>query len=105
MFKNQFRCKLCDRPMPPRVYEAHLKKSHTPEEVAGQIEKNEKEIKEAQGAFNQDLLSLVKDNTPPELPKSVIKEFDWGEVYPCSWCGEEFPAKAMSFHSWVKHRV
>ena len=100
---SSFKCKICDRPMPPRVYEFHLKKSHTEEEVQTQVEKNEKELSE------------ILEEKPIAIPKVVqekldeIKEpkkiFDWGEVYPCNTCGEEYPAKAMPFHSWVKHRV
>lgn len=101
---GSFKCNLCGRPMPPRVYEAHLKKSHTPEEVQVKVEANEKEIKEAQGSFNQDLLSFVKDVAPIEVMLGR-EPFDWGEIYPCNSCGEEYPAKAMPFHSWVKHRV
>ena len=98
MFKNQFRCKICDRPMPPRVYEAHLKKSHTPEEVQGQVDKNEKELVEITQTFTKDTFKEIAEN-------KNNKSFDWGEVYPCNTCGEEYPAKAMPFHSWVKHRI
>ena len=104
MWKNTFRCKICDRPMPPRVYEAHLKKSHTPEEVQTQVEKNETEI--------DSLVANLPDSTGKLENWEEYKErmqpkpvFDWGEVYPCATCGEEYPAKAMPFHSWVRHRV
>ena len=86
--------------MPPRVYEFHLKKSHTEEEVKAQVEKNEKEI---------DGLTKIDELDAGEhtgfTPVETKKEFDWGEVYACASCGEEYPAKAMPFHSWVKHRI
>ena len=101
--------------MPPRVYEFHLKKSHTPEEVQVQIKKNEEEIKEIKitgepmvGGAICTIHGGVSDDPEWKCPQcEVVKagSFDWGEVYPCAWCKEEFPAKAMPFHSWVKHRV
>ena len=100
-----FKCKICDRPMPPRVYEFHLKKSHTPEEVQTQVGKNDKE-----------LFSLTNENIVKASEKTVEavqsleetlknKPFDWGEVYPCGSCGEEYPAKAMPWHSKQAHGV
>lgn len=103
---SSFKCNLCNRSMPPGVYEAHLKKSHTPEEVQGKIQANEKEIKKL-GVENV----FVATEQVGKLANAVSdlanrkEEFDWGEVYPCAACGEKFPAKAMDFHSWVKHRV
>ena len=102
MWKNTFKCKICDRPMPPRVYEFHLKKSHTPEEIQRQMEKNNTTLAELQTQFDKKTEELGEVFTE-QIVKN--KPFDWGEVYPCSTCKEEYPAKAMPFHSWVKHRV
>ena len=39
-----------------------------------------------------------------EEPKEEVKpKFDWGETETCAACGEEYPAKAMPFHSRVAH--
>ena len=106
MWKNTFKCNLCNRPMPPSVYEAHLKKSHTPEEVQAQVEKNGKELEK----LGVDKVFVATEQVE-KLADAVSdlantkQGFDWGEVYPCSACGEKYPAKAMPFHSWVKHRI
>lgn len=102
MWKNTFKCKICDRPMPPKVYEFHLKKSHTPEEVKAKVEANEKEIVEITTEIRRDNNPFIAVEGYKQL---TTPPFDWGEVYPCNTCGEEYPAKAMPFHSWVKHRV
>lgn len=90
--------------MPPRVYEAHLKKSHTPEEVQGQIKKNDEEIKTIYGppytSEGQATTLVVKP-----LYGSCKCSFDWGEVYPCHSCGAEYPAKAMPWHAKQAHGV
>ena len=124
MWKNTFKCNLCNRPMPPRIFPAHLKKSHdindpkvkqelevyqagligkmSKEEIAGKIEFNDKELEKLQVKFDNQTKKLGEVFTEQIIKN---KPFDWGEVYPCSSCGEEYPAKAMPFHSWVKHRV
>ena len=111
MWKNSFKCNFCDRPMPPNVYGAHLKKRHSEEGVANQVEKNDKELGELIPILSANLETGETESfvTPKEyhgLTNPPYKlPFDWGEVYPCSSCGEEYPAKAMPFHSWVRHRV
>ena len=103
-WKNTFKCSLCNRPMPPRVYEAHLKKSHTPEEVAGIETANLGKVPET--ATELKIISENHSSADPNIEVEVIKkEFDWGEVYPCASCGAEYPAKAMDFHSKVVHGV
>ena len=88
---GSFKCNLCNRPMPPHIYKFHLKKSHPDEEEQAKVEANEKEL---------ETITATEAKTI-----RVFHPFDWGEVYPCAACGEEYPAKAMDFHSWVKHRV
>ena len=101
--------------MPPRVYEAHLKKSHTPEEVQSQIKKNEEEIKEIKmteeprvGGATCTIHGGISEDPKWKCPQCEIvkaNSFDWGEVYPCNSCGVEYPAKAMPWHSKQAHGV
>ena len=83
MWKEPFKCDICHRPMPPNVFEFHLKKSHTEEERAQRAER-------------------IKNAPPVPLEK---EPFDWGEVSVCPSCGQDWPAKAMPFHARIAHGV
>lgn len=91
--------------MPPRVYEAHLKKSHTPEEVAGQIEKNEKEIGELGETLTIEKLGELYERVQgaPQVYTECNCPCQKRET--CISCGKELSAIIMFAHAKIVHGV
>ena len=88
-----FKCSICDRPMPPRVYQAHLKKRHfgvtPPVEAVLPVATEEKK----------------EEIVEPKIEPSVdnLSTFNFGEINTCQMCREEYPSKIMEFHMHIRH--